>query len=71
MNHPHDTPVYRFGKTDGYALLALGLLFCAALLASWQRWTQPLLELKLAVKSLEERRADNEYSFPGLLLERR
>lgn len=33
-----------FAREDGYALLALGCLFAAMLLASWQRWTQPLLD---------------------------
>src|SRR5262245_57039446 len=31
-------------KEDRFALLALAVLFAAMLMASWQRWTQPLLD---------------------------
>ncbi|MDX2032252.1 MAG: glycosyltransferase family 39 protein [Blastocatellia bacterium] len=33
-----------FTRKDAWALLALAALFLAMLLASWQRWTQPLLD---------------------------
>ncbi|HMV51878.1 MAG TPA: hypothetical protein PKD31_29315, partial [Blastocatellia bacterium] len=33
-----------FDREDRLALLALAVLFAALLAASWQRWTQPLLD---------------------------
>ncbi len=44
MNRPHHIFAGKLNKADGYALSVLSLLFLAALLASWQRWTQPLLD---------------------------
>jgi 4-amino-4-deoxy-L-arabinose transferase-like glycosyltransferase len=44
MNQPQTIPANTLTRADGYALLVLGLLFLGSLLASWQRWTQPLLD---------------------------
>jgi 4-amino-4-deoxy-L-arabinose transferase-like glycosyltransferase len=44
MTHLPDIPTNKLKWADGYGLLALGLLFLGSLLASWQRWTQPLLD---------------------------
>lgn len=39
-----ENPTHGFVREDRYALLALAGLFIAMLAASWQRWTQPLLD---------------------------
>lgn len=39
-----ETPALGFAREDRYALLALAALFVVMLAASWQRWTQPLLD---------------------------
>lgn len=42
---PHTENVTRgFEREDRFALLALAVLFVVMLAASWQRWTQPLLD---------------------------
>ena len=44
MNQPQIILANRLTRADGYALVALCLLFLGSLLVSWQRWTQPLLD---------------------------
>lgn len=41
---PTETFAQSFGREDRFALLALAGLFVLMLAASWQRWTQPLLD---------------------------
>lgn len=48
MNQPEKLPTETFApgfvREDRFALSALAVLFAAMLAASWQRWTQPLLD---------------------------
>ena len=48
MNQPEKLPTETFAagfaREDRFALSALAVLFVAMLAASWQRWTQPLLD---------------------------
>ena len=44
MSLPTPVSVPAYTRRDAWALLALAVFFLAMLLASWQRWTQPLLD---------------------------
>lgn len=44
MNQQAELPTRFFGREDRVALYALAALFVVMLAASWQRWTQPLLD---------------------------
>lgn len=44
MDQTEKLPTSTFARDDRLALLALAALFAAMIVASWQRWTQPLLD---------------------------
>jgi len=44
MEQSEKLPTSIFTRDDRFALLALAVLFAAMIAASWQRWTQPLLD---------------------------
>ncbi len=44
MDQTEKLPTSIFAREDRLALLALAVLFAAMIVASWQRWTQPLLD---------------------------
>ncbi len=44
MNYQTEFPACKITRRDAPGLFALALLFAALLVASWQRWTQPLLD---------------------------
>jgi hypothetical protein len=44
MTQNGEFPPRKFSSSDARALLALAALFAVTLAASWQRWTQPLLD---------------------------
>jgi 4-amino-4-deoxy-L-arabinose transferase-like glycosyltransferase len=64
---PSRTVESSFSREDAMALVALALLFAAMLIASWQRWTQPLLdhgrEMNLPARILAGEQLYNDVQF--------